>query len=201
MNNANEKAIAIIRNKGGLIRTQEALNEGIHRRTLYRLAREGTLLSISRGLYQLAGLEIPAQAGLAEVSKAAPHGVICLVSALAFHGLTTQNPQQVWLAVDRKSRRPRIDYPPLKVFHFSGAVFREGVELHLIMGQQVKIYNAPKTVIDCFRLVREVGLDVALEGAREYLKKKEASPEMLMTYAKLNRSEKLIVPYLQALIG
>lgn len=183
-----------------MIRTQEALNAGIHRRTLYRLAREGVLLSISRGLYQLADLDIPAQAALAAASKAAPHSVVCLVSALSFHGLTTQNPQQVWLAVERKARAPKMDYPPLRVFHFSGPMFGDGVETHRIMGQKVKIYSAAKTVIDCFRLVREVGLDVALEGAREYLKKKDASPELLMEYAGHTRRQKQIVPYLEALV-
>lgn len=200
MRSARERAIGIIQKRGGLIRTHEALIEGIHRRTLYGLRDEGVLIQISRGLYQLADVEIPAEVGLAEVSKRVPNGVICLISALSFHELTTQNPHYVWLAVDRKARKPSIEYPPIRVFFFSGATFREGIETHPIMGHDVRIYNAPKTVIDCFRWRHMVGLDVALEAAREYLKRPASRPTSLMEYARICRVEKLVLPYLQAMV-
>lgn len=201
MQSARKKAIEIIKKRGGLIRTHEALAEGIHRRILYGLRDEGALIPISRGLYQLSDMEIPAEVGLVGVSKKVPNGVICLISALSFHELTTQNPHYVWLAVERKARKPIIEYPPIRVFFFTGASFREGVEIHRIMDNDVRIYNAPKTVIDCFRWQNAVGLDVALEAAREYLKRPESRPARLMEYARICKIEKLVLPYIQAMVA
>jgi predicted transcriptional regulator of viral defense system len=201
MHSARKRAIETIRDKGGLIRTHEALRDGIHRRTLYGLRDEGILIQISRGLYQLADIQIPAEVDLAEVSKRVPNGVICLISALSFHELTTQTPHYVWLAVERKARRPVIDYPPTRVCFFSGAAFTEGIEIQRIMEQDVRIYNAPKTVIDCFRSRRVVGLDVTLEAAREYLKRPGSNAASLMKYAKVCKIEKLVLPYLQAIVS
>ena len=201
MKSARDRAIEIIRKSGGLIRTHEALAQGIHRRTLYGLRGEGTIISISRGLFQLADQDIPAQVDLVEVSKKVPMGVICLISALAFHQLTTQIPHYIWLAVDRKARKPKIDYPPARVFFFSGDAFSQGIETHRIMKQNIRVYNAPKTIIDCFRWRDAVGLDVAIEAAREYLKREDSSPSSLMEYAKACRVEKIVRPYLQAMIG
>ena len=202
MNTAREKAIDMIRKLGGIIRTQEALRRGIHRRTLYGLRDDGVLLPTSRGLYRLADMEsFPTEIDLVNVAKLVPHGVICLISALFFHELTTQIPHEIWLAVDRKARKPKLDYPPVRSIFFTGPCFREGIEVHRIMEQDVRIYNAPKTVIDCFRWRNEVGLDVALEAARSYLKRRGASPSMLMDYAKLCKVEKLVTPYLEAMVS
>lgn len=201
MDTAKEKAINTIRKQGGIIRTSEAFRHGIHRRTMYGLRDEGVLVSISRGLYQLAEMEsFPTEIDLVNVAKLAPHGVICLISALSFHELTTQIPHEIWLAVERKSRKPKVSYPPVRSFFFTGSCFHEGIEVHRIMEQDVRIYNAPKTVIDCFRWRNSVGLDVALEGARSYLKKRGASPSKLMEYAKLCKVEKLVTPYLEAMV-
>ena len=202
MNTAKEKAIDMIRKQGGIIRTQEALRRGIHRRTLYGLRDGGMLLPTSRGLYQLADMEsFPTEIDLVNVAKLVPHGVICLISALFFHELTTQIPHEIWLAVERKARKPNVDYPPVRSVFFTGPCFREGIEVHRIMDQDVRIYCAPKTVIDCFRRRNEVGLDVALEAARSYLKRRGASPSMLMNYAKLCKVEKLVTPYLEAMVS
>jgi predicted transcriptional regulator of viral defense system len=202
MNTAREKAIDMIRKQGGIIRTQEALRRGIHRRTLYGLRDDGALLPTSRGLYRLAEMEsFPTEIDLVNVAKLVPHGVICLISALFFHELTTQIPHEIWLAVDRKARKPKVDYPPVRSIFFTGPCFREGIEVHRIMEQDVRIYNAPKTVIDCFRWRNEVGIDVALEAARSYLKRRGASPSMLMDYAKLCKVEKLVTPYLEAMVS
>ncbi|OPY93048.1 MAG: hypothetical protein A4E73_00509 [Syntrophaceae bacterium PtaU1.Bin231] len=200
MDTAKEKAITTIRNRGGIIRTTEALRQGIHRRTIYGLRDEGALVSLSRGLYRLAEMDdVPTETDLVQVAKAAPRGVICLISALSFHGLTTQIPHEIWLAVERKARRPKVAYPPVRTIFFTGACFHEGVEAHRIMEQDVLIYNAPKTVIDCFRWRNMVGLDVALEAAREYLKQRGASPARLMEYAKVCKVEKFVTPYLEAM--
>jgi predicted transcriptional regulator of viral defense system len=199
METARDRAIEIIRKNGGLIRTHEALAIGIHRRTLYGLRDEGTLVPISRGLFQLADQDIPAQVNLVEVSKRVPKGVVCLISALAFHELTSQIPHSVWLAIDRKARKPKIDYPPVRVFFFSNKAFTGGIETHQIMEHDVRIYSAPKTVIDCFRWRKAVGLDVAIEAAKEYLKWQESSPAKLMEYAKVCKVEKVVRPYLEAM--
>jgi len=190
MQSAKKKAIDIIKRKAGLIRTHEALEQGIHRRTLYGLRDEGIIIQISRGLYQLADIELPK----------VPNGVICLISALSFHELTTQTPHYVWLAVDRKARRPIIEYPPIRVFFFTSTMFKEGIEIHRIMDHDVRIYNAPKTVIDCFRWRHAVGTDVALEAAREYLKRPDSSPATLIEYARISKVEKLVNPYIQGMV-
>jgi len=144
-------------------------------------------------------MEVPPEINLAEVAKRVPNGVICLVSALAFHELTTQIPHYIWLAVERKARKPRIEYPPVRVFHFSGRVFTSGIESCRISHQTVRIYNAPKTIIDCFRWRKAVGLDVVLEAMREYLKRPDSSPSTLMEYAKICGMEKRVTPYLEAM--
>ena len=136
---------------------------------------------------------------LAEVAKRVPNSVICLVSALAFHELTTQIPHYVWVAVERKARKPMIEYPPVRVFHFSGKAFTSGIESHRIVHQTVQIYNAPKTIIDCFRWRKAVELDVAIEATREYLKRPDSSPAKLMEYAKICGMEKRVIPYLVAM--
>jgi predicted transcriptional regulator of viral defense system len=202
MDTAKEKAISLIRKQGGIIRTCEAFHQGIHRRTFYGLRDDGALISISRGLYQLAEMDnFPTEIDLVNVAKLTPHGVICLISALSFHGLTTQIPHEIWVAVERKARKPKVTYPPVHAIFFTGPCFEEGIEVHRIMEQEVRIYNAPKTVIDCFRWRDTVGLDVALEAARSYLKRHGASPTKLMEYAKLCKVEKLVTPYLEAMVS
>ena len=201
MTSARKKALDIIRHRGGIIRTREALALGIHRRTLYGLRDEGELVPVTRGLYRIEEMEIPAQVHFADVIKRIPKGVICLLSALNFHELTSQMPHQIWIAIDRKARKPKIDYPPIRVFHFSSASFTRGIEMHSIMEQNVRIYNRAKTVIDCFRWKNAVGLDVAIEAAKEYLKRRDSSPSKLMEYARACNVEKFVQPYLEALIA
>ena len=201
MDSARKKALDIIRHRGGIIRTREALALGIHRRTLYGLRDEGKIVPVTRGLYRIEKMEIPAQVNFVDMAKRVPKGVICLLSALSFHELTTQIPHQIWIAIDRKARKPKIDYPPVRVFHFSGASFTGGIETHSIMEQKVRIYNSAKTVIDCFRWKNAVGLDVAIEAAKDYLKRRDSSPSKLIEYAKACNVEKFVRPYLEALIA
>lgn len=202
MNTAREKAIEIIHKQGGIIRTQEAFQLGIHRRTLYGLRDEGVLFPVARGLFHLADGpdSLPTEIDLVNVAKLVPQGVICLISALSFHELTTEIPHEVWIAVERKAHKPRVKYPPVRAMFFTGACFNEGIEVHRIMEQDVRIYNASKTVIDCFRWRNAVGIDVALDAARTYLKRRDASPSRLMDYARLCNVEKLVTPYLEAML-
>ena len=207
MQSANKKAIDIIRHRGGIIRTREALASGIHRRTLYGLRDAGVIVSVTRGLYRITEMEIPAQVNIVDVAKRVPKGVICLLSALSFHELTTQMPHQIWIAIDRKARKPKIEYPPIRVFHFSGASFSEGIERHSIMEQRVQIYSRAKTVIDCFRWKNEVGLDVAIEAAKDYLTRRDSSPSKLMKYADIalyeskNNGKNIITRFEKSLLG
>jgi len=201
MTPAKKKAIEIIKERGGIIRTREAIALGIHRRTFYGLRDEGRIIPVTRGLFRLEDVEIPAQVNLVDVAKRVPKGVICLLSALAFHELTTQIPGQVWLAVERKARKPRIEYPPVRIFHFSGDSFTRGIETHKIMEQEVRVYSAAKTVMDCFRWQDAVGFDVAIEAAKDYLKRQDSSPSKLMDYARACKVEKVVRPYLEALLS
>jgi predicted transcriptional regulator of viral defense system len=199
MKTARQKAIEFINQNGGLIRTRDALKFGIHRRTLYVLWDDGTLIQLTRGLYELANLDRPPRAELAEISKKAPNAVICLKSALALHELSDQKSQAIWVAVERKARKPVFESPPLKAYFFSGEMFYRGVQIRRIMNQAVRIYNAPKTVIDCFRWQKEVGLDTAIQAARTYLERTDARPSELIRYAKICKIENRVRPYLQAL--
>ena len=201
MGSANQKAIKFITQNGGLIRTRDALQSGIHRRTLYGLFDDGTLIQLSRGLYQLADLGRPPRARLAEISKKVPHAVICLKSALALHELSDQEPEAVWLAVERKARKPAFESPPVKACFFSGESFYRGVRIRQIMNQAVRVYSAPKTVIDCFRWQKKVGLETAIQAARAYLARTDASPSELMRYAKICRIENRFRPYLEVLLS
>lgn len=201
MISARQKAIAIINRHGGLIRTREALESGVHRRTLYGLWEDGGLIQLSRGLFQLADLERPPRAYLAEISKKAPNAVICLKSALAIHGLSDEQPDAVWLAVERKSRRPAFESPMVEACFFSGEMFYRGVQTLRIMNQAVRIYNAPKTVIDCFRRHKKVGLETAIQAARAYVGRTDARPSELMRYAKICKIENRFRPYLRVMLS
>lgn len=199
MRMAQHRAIEIIKHNGGLIRTHEALKSGIHRRTLYGLWDDGIIIQLSRGLFQLASWDRPVHFRLAEISKKVPHGVVCLKSALAFHRLTDTKPENVWVAVERKARKPKIDSPPVRALYFSGKMFSRGVQSHCIMNQPVRIYSAPKTIIDCFRWHKTVGLDHAVRAARVYLEQNGADSSELMSYAKICRIENRIYAYLEVL--
>jgi predicted transcriptional regulator of viral defense system len=201
MKSASHKAIEFINQMGGLIRTRDALKFGIHRRTLYGLFDDGTLIQLSRGLYQLADLDRPPRAHLAEISKKVPNGVFCLKSALALHELSDEEPAAVWLAVERKARKPAFENPPVKACFFSGDMFYRGIQIRHIMNQAVRIYNAPKTVIDCFRWHKKVGMDTAIQAARAYLAQQDASPAELMRYARICRMESRFRPYFQVLLA
>src|SRR5262245_53817408 len=142
-----------IRELGGesVVRTQDLERLGVSRKKLKKLSDQGLIERIGRGLYRVSGSEVTEHQTLVEACKRVPHGVICLLSALRFHGLTTQNPFAVWLAIDRKAWLPRVDYPPLQVVRFSGDALRSGIEAHLLQGVQVRVYSPAKTVADCFK--------------------------------------------------
>jgi predicted transcriptional regulator of viral defense system len=180
------------------ITARELAAAGIHRQTVSRLVASGELKRVVRGVYRLPGHPQSEHTGLAIVGAVVPQGVICLLSALQFHGIGTQVPSEVWIAIDRKARRPSLRYPPLRVLRFSGAALTEGVEIKPIDGQMVRIYNVAKTVVDCFKYRNKIGLDVALEALREARAAKMASAEALWHYAKIDRVTNVMRPYLES---
>lgn len=178
----------------------EALRRGISRRTLYAMRDAGIVERISRGLYRLADLAPLGNPDLVTVALRVPRGVICLVSALAFHNLTTQVPHEVSLAIGRGWEKPRIDYPPVRFYRFSGPAFHTGVEIHRLDDVDVRVYSPEKTVADCFKFRNKIGLDVALEALRDWRDQRRGSPDVLLEMARVCRVESVLSPYLQALL-
>lgn len=193
------KAEAVFKKHGGMLRTSRALALGVHPRVLYGLREAGRLQQVSRGLYRLTDLPELGNPDLAAVASRVPQGVICLISALAFHGITTQIPHQVDVAVPRGTKQPRLDFPPIRLFRFSSPVFRAGMEVHRVDGVEVRVYNAAKTVADCFRFRNRIGVDVAVEALRLLHARKRAPVRELLKYARLCRVERIMMPYLEAL--
>lgn len=193
------EAQAIFKRHRGILRTSKALALGIHPRTLYRLRDSGRLVVVSRGVYRLAELPEPSQPDLLVVGSRVPQAVVCLISALSFHGLTTQISREVHIALPRGTRYPRIEHPPLRVFRMSGQAYRKGIETHSTEGAEFRVYGPAKTVADCFKFRNKIGLDVALEALRDYRKKHKGGMDDLWRYAKICRVTAVMRPYLEAL--
>jgi predicted transcriptional regulator of viral defense system len=190
----------LFRLHGGVLRTRDALRLGIHPRTLYRMRETGELEQLTRGLYRLTGLPKLSNPDLVSVSLKIPQGVICLISALALHELTTQVPHQVYIALPRGAEPPRISHPPLRVFWFAEPAFREGIEMRKIDGIAVRVYSAEKTIADCFKYRNKIGLDVPLKAVKLYRRRRKTRTDELLRYAAICRVEKIMRPYLEALL-
>jgi predicted transcriptional regulator of viral defense system len=189
----------VFRRAGGILRTAEALRAGIHPRDLYALRDAGALEQVSRGVYRLADLPPPAEPDLFTVAARVPRAVIALVSALHYHGLTTEIPHEVSIALPYGSSRPRLDWPPLRVYWFSGVMFTAGIETHNRDGVRLRIYEPAKTVADCFRFRNRLGIEVALEALRTGLAERKLTPASVLQAARLCRVERVIRPYLEAM--
>jgi predicted transcriptional regulator of viral defense system len=195
-----QKVRTLFKRHGGVLRTQQAIDAGIHPRTLYALRDAGVLECLSRGVYRLADAPPLANPDLVTVSLRAPEGVICLVSALAFHGLTTQIAHEVYLALPRGSERPRIDFPPVRTFWFTSNAFEAGIEKQILDGYPVRIYCAEKTLADTFKYRNKIGMETALEAIRLYKSKRRMNVEMLLKFADICRARKVMQPYLEAIL-
>lgn len=193
-----ERLIDLVRSQG-LIRPCDLVPVGIPRISLTRAVRRGQLERLGRGLYGLPGREVSAHGSLAEVARRVPRGVVCLLSALRFHDLTTRAPFEVWLAIENKAIAPRFDYPPLRIVRFSGAALTEGIEKHVVDGVTIRVTGVARTVADCFKYRNKIGLDVALEALREARREKRMSSEDLWRYSKVCRVANVIQPYLDSL--
>lgn len=195
-----QQIIRLARSRG-ILRSRDLMPLDIPRRHLTQLTEQGVLLKSGRGLYTLASANVTENHSLAEACKRVPRGVVCLLSALRFHGLTTQNPWEVWIAVTPVSRKPRVDHPPLRVVRFSGSAFTDGVELRQIEGVEVRMYSAAKTVADCFKYRRKIGVDVAVEALRDAWQKRKMTAEQISHFAKVCRVTNVMRPYLESLLA
>jgi predicted transcriptional regulator of viral defense system len=182
-----------------VLRPRDLDAQQIPRETLRRLYNAGKLERRVRGLYVLAGSEPSEYMLLAAASTRVRHAVVCLLSALRYHGLTTQNPSEIWLAIDRKARVPREDELPLRIVRFSGPARTEGIERHLVDGVRVPIYGVAKTVADCFKYRRKIGIDVAIEALRDCWRQRRCSVDELSRYAAVCRVTNVMRPYLEAI--
>src|SRR6266581_4840053 len=193
-----EKVLQVARRQG-VLRPLDLARYRIPRVILRRMEANGQLTRVSRGLYSLPEPDVTEHRSTVEVSKKVPKGVICLLSALRFHGLTTQNPHQIWIAIGEKARRPKLEYPPLRVMRFSEATLGAGVETHVVEGVKIRVFNPAKTVADCFKYRNKIGLDVALEALRDYRKRHRAGMDELWRYAKVCRVAAVMRPYMEAM--
>jgi predicted transcriptional regulator of viral defense system len=198
--NTYENVKALFADNGGIMSTRQVLDAGVHPETLYRMRDLGLIEKIARGWYRLPGLPPLAAPDLVEVALRIPAGVICLVSALAFHNLTSQIPYMVHVAAPRGRKVPKIDYPPVRVFWFSDATYNVGFERHVLDGVKVLIYGPAKTIADCFKFRNRIGLDVAVEGLKLYLKSSTPKVGELIHYSKLCRVYNFMKPYLETFL-
>ena len=195
-----QTATRIFRRHGGLLTTGEALGYGIHQRTLYEMRDAGTVERLERGLYRLAELPPLSDPDLVTVARKVPQGVVCLISALHFHNITTQIPLAVSVALSRGSERPRVNFPPLKLYWFSGEAFTAGVEEHSIDKTTVRVYGPEKSLADCFKYRNKIGMDTVREAVGLYRERKRPDRRKLIQFARICRVEAVMKPYLEALL-
>jgi predicted transcriptional regulator of viral defense system len=197
MNRQADRILELARSKG-VLRTRDVDSAGASRAHLASLTDEGKLLKLGRGLYALPDRAASDYDNFAEVAARSKNGVLCLLSALRFHDLTTQQPSDVWLAIPHEAHAPRFDYPPLRVIRMSGPAMTDGVETVDVAGTQVRVFGVAKTVVDCFKFRNKIGLDVALEALREAWNGKRATMDELWRYAEICRVANVMRPHLEA---
>lgn len=185
----------------GFVTARAVSQAGVHTQELTRMVADGTLERFAPGRYRLASAEVTEHHGLSLVAAAAPAGVICLLSALMFHGVGTQLPAEVWIAIERGRRPPRVANLGLRIVRFSGAAFHEGIEVHEVEGQPVRIYSVAKTLADLFKARNRVGLDVAVEALREAWRDRRFTMAELERAARACRVERVMRPYIESVVA
>lgn len=198
--NTFSEQVRLFKKHKGTLKTSEAIRLGIHPRDLYAMKEQGIVDPVSRGLYRLSSMEPLSSPDLATVTLKIPQGVISLISALAFHGITTQIPHRVDVALKRGSEKPRLSYPPTQFIWLSEPAFSSGIEIRKVDGHSMKIYSPEKTVADCFKYRNKITLEVALEALKLCRARKHSRVRDLMTYAKIDRVERVMGPYVEALL-
>ena len=194
------KVLDLVRAKG-ILRPRDLHLSGLPADYLWRLYRKDKLEKVGRGLYASPDADIGEHHSLVEAALRVPHGVVCLLSALRFHELTTQSPFEVWMAIEVKARRPKEKIIPLRIVRFSGEAFTAGVETHRVEGAEIKVYNPAKTVADCFKYRNKIGLDVALEALRDAWRARKFTMDDIGRYAAICRVHKVMQPYLEVLVA
>lgn len=199
MNRTGAEEILELVREAGFVRPRDLESAGLSGSALAQLASRGLLTRVGRGLYAAPGAVPSEHRSLAEVSKRTPRGVICLLSALRFHGLTTQSPPEIWLAIGPKDRAPRPDGVRLRIVRASGEARDAGVETHVVEGVPVRIYGVAKTVADCFKFRNKIGTDIAVEALRDCLEQRRCTTDELSEYARVCRVSQVMQPYMEAL--
>ncbi len=195
-----QRAVSIFKQKGSVLKTAEVLKAGIHRSTLYALVKNGKLERISRGVYRLTDSPPLSNPDLILVAKRIPKGVICLLSALSFHDITTHIPHEIHIALSFGAEEPRLKYPPIRTFRFSNTAFTEGIQTHRIDRVEIKVYSPEKTLADCFKFRNTIGLDTAIEALKLYRDRRDMKVDEIMYFATICRVAKIMRPYLEALL-
>lgn len=195
-----EYAKQIFEQRNGMLRYSQAKEQGINPKTLYQMVDAGLLVKEGRGIYRLASLPPLSNPDLVQVALRAPGSVVCLISALSFHNLTTQVPYQIYIAIPMNTKKPRIDYPPIEVVKLSEKAFRAGIEEHILDGVMVRIYSKEKTVADCFKFRNKIGKDIAIEALKDYVQETGRDIEKLRHFARIDRVENVMLPYIEAIL-
>lgn len=194
------RTIEIFTAHKGTLKTSQAIALGISPRTLYAMRDAGVIRQVSRGVYRLASLDLPGNPDLIRVALRIPKAVICLISALHFYGLTTQIPHKVSIALPQSAEKPRLDSPPLDIVWLSQKSYTAGITEQPVDNLLIRIYSREKTIADCFKFRNKIGIDVALEALKDYLKTADRQIDQLLSYARVDRVESLISRYLEALL-
>jgi predicted transcriptional regulator of viral defense system len=193
--------LLVLARRRGVITAGDARRAGIHSQQITRLVATGILERIARGQYRLAERPVTEHHALVVAARAVPRCVICLLSALSFHGVGTQLPPDVWIAIEQRARKPAASQHPLVVVRYSGAAFTHGVESHRIEGQAVRVYSVAKTLADLFKHRNKVGLDIALEALREAWRERRFTMEALDRAAQVCRVARVMSPYVEAVVS
>jgi predicted transcriptional regulator of viral defense system len=193
-------AIEVFKNNNGILRMSEAMRQGVPKHMIYSLLQEGLVIREERGLYRLDSDMQFSYPDLIKIGLLVPKAVICLISALYFYRLTTQIPSSVYFAMPSNLRLPKIVYPPIEVIRLSPKVYFAGIDEQVLDGKKIKIYSPEKTITDCFKFRSKIGNDIAIEALKYYMKKYRSKIDKLMEYARINRVEKLMRPYLESLV-
>ncbi len=193
-----QTAEEIFKQNNGILRTGKAKKLGIHEVTLVQMCGDGLLVKESRGVYRLADLPPLSNPDFVQIAMRVPHAVICLISALNYHQLTTQIPYKVYIALPKDVKAPRIEHPPLDIVYLSQKPYAAGIEEIIFDGVPVRIYNREKTITDCFKFRNKIGLDIALEALKDYMHQPNRDIQKILQYARINRVEKIMTPYIQA---
>ena len=199
-NKINERALRIFRKHGGMLRTGQAIRVGIHPRTLYTLRDKGGIEQLGRGLFRLSSAQPLQNPDLVPIAVRIPRGVVCLISALAYHDLTTQVPHAIDLALPNHAQTPKTDGIPIRVFWFSERSYRAGIDVVRVDRVPIRIYSVEKTLADCFKYRNKIGLDVAIEALRMYRqRKRKRNLQALTRFAQIDRVLRVMRPYMEAI--